>query len=45
VLVDGEDVKRYTLKSLRDSITFVPQEPMLFRATVAENIAYGKPGR
>ena len=44
VLVDGEDVKRYTLKSLRDSITFVPQEPMLFRATVAENIAYGKPG-
>jgi ATP-binding cassette, subfamily B, bacterial len=44
VLVDGEDVKKYTLKSLRDSITFVPQEPMLFRATVAENIAYGKPG-
>lgn len=44
VLVDGEDVRKYTLKSLRDSITFVPQEPMLFRATVAENIAYGKPG-
>ncbi|MCA1717908.1 MAG: ABC transporter ATP-binding protein/permease [Actinobacteria bacterium] len=44
VLVDGEDVKRYTVKSLRDAITFVPQEPMLFRATVAENIAYGKPG-
>jgi ABC-type multidrug transport system fused ATPase/permease subunit len=44
VLVDGEDVKKYTLKSLRDSITFVPQEPMLFRATAAENIAYGKPG-
>jgi ATP-binding cassette, subfamily B, bacterial len=44
VLVDGEDVKEYTLKSLRDQITFVPQEPMLFRATVAENIAYGKPG-
>jgi ABC-type multidrug transport system fused ATPase/permease subunit len=44
VLVEGEDVKRYTVKSLRNSITFVPQEPMLFRATVAENIAYGKPG-
>ncbi len=43
VLVDGEDVKKYTMKSLRDQITFVPQEPMLFRATVAENIAYGKP--
>ena len=44
VLVDGEDVRNFTLKSLRDSITFVPQEPMLFRATVAENISYGKPG-
>jgi ABC-type multidrug transport system fused ATPase/permease subunit len=44
VLVDGEDIKNFTLKSLRDSITFVPQEPMLFRATVAENISYGKPG-
>jgi ABC-type multidrug transport system fused ATPase/permease subunit len=44
VLIDGEDVKRFTLKSLRDQITFVPQEPMLFRATVAENIGYGKSG-
>jgi ATP-binding cassette, subfamily B, bacterial len=44
VLVDGEDIRKYTLKSLRDSVTFVPQEPMLFRATVAENISYGKPG-
>ena len=43
VLIDGEDVRRFTLKSLRDSITFVPQEPMLFRATVAENISYGRP--
>ena len=43
VLIDGEDVKGFTLKSLRDSVTFVPQEPLLFRATVAENIAYGKP--
>jgi ATP-binding cassette, subfamily B, bacterial len=44
VLIDGEDVRGFTLKSLRDSITFVPQDPMLFRATVAENIAYGRPG-
>jgi ABC-type multidrug transport system fused ATPase/permease subunit len=29
---------------LRDSVTFVPQDPLLFRATVAENIAYGRPG-
>jgi ATP-binding cassette, subfamily B, bacterial len=44
VLIDGYDVRDFTLKSLRDSITFVPQEPMLFRATVAENIRYGKSG-
>ena len=44
VLIDGEDVRGFTLKSLRDQITFVPQEPMLFRATVAENVAYGRPG-
>lgn len=44
ILVDGEDIRRYTMKSLRDQITFVPQEPMLFRASVAENISYGKPG-
>ena len=42
VLIDGHDIRDFTLKSLRDSITFVPQEPMLFRATVAENISYGK---
>jgi ATP-binding cassette, subfamily B, bacterial len=44
VLIDGYNIRDFTLKSLRDSITFVPQEPMLFRATVAENIAYGKSG-
>ena len=43
VLVDGRDIKEFTLKSLRDEITFVPQDPMLFRATVAENISYGRP--
>ena len=43
VLVDGRDIKEFTLKSLRDQITFVPQDPMLFRATVAENISYGEP--
>ncbi|MDQ3567021.1 MAG: ABC transporter ATP-binding protein/permease [Actinomycetota bacterium] len=43
VLIDGKDIKDFTLKSLRDSVTFVPQEPMLFRATVAENISYGRP--
>ena len=43
VLIDGRDIKEFTLKSLRDQITFVPQDPMLFRATVADNISYGKP--
>jgi ATP-binding cassette, subfamily B, bacterial len=44
VLIDGHDVREFTLRSLRDQITFVPQEPLLFRATVAENIGYGKAG-
>ena len=44
VLVDGRDIRRFTLASLRAQISFVPQEPMLFRGTVAENIAYGRPG-
>ncbi len=44
VLIDGDNVKDFTLKSLRDSITFVPQDPLLFRASVADNIAYGRPG-
>ncbi|WP_119069837.1 ABC transporter ATP-binding protein [Rubrobacter indicoceani] len=43
VLIDGRDIREFTLKSLRDNVSFVPQEPMLFRASVAENIAYGKP--
>lgn len=44
VMIDGHDIRDFTIKSLRGNITFVPQEPMLFRASVAENIAYGKPG-
>ncbi len=44
VLIDGHNIKDFTLKSLRGSITFVPQDPLLFRASVAENISYGRPG-
>ena len=36
-------MKGYTLKSLRDQISFVLQDPLLFRGTIWENIAYGKP--
>jgi subfamily B ATP-binding cassette protein MsbA len=43
VRIDGVDIREYTLKSLRDQISFVLQDTMLFRATIWENIAYGKP--
>src|ERR1019366_3808899 len=44
VVIDGTDIRRYRLKSLRDQISFVLQDTLLFRATIWENIAYGKPG-
>ena len=44
VLVDGQDVKDLTLKSLRGSIGMVQQDVYLFSGTVYDNIAYGKPG-
>jgi ATP-binding cassette subfamily B protein len=43
IRIDGTDVRRYRLKSLREQISFVLQETLLFRATIWENIAYGKP--
>jgi ATP-binding cassette, subfamily B, bacterial len=43
VRIDGTDVKRYTLKSLRRQISFVLQDTILFRAPIWQNIAYGKP--
>ena len=44
VKIDGRDIRSYTLKSLREQISFVLQDTLLFRASVWENIAYGKPG-
>jgi subfamily B ATP-binding cassette protein MsbA len=43
VLIDGQDIRRYKLKSLRQQISFVLQETLLFRAPVWQNIAYGRP--
>jgi len=43
VLIDGQDIRRYQLKSLRRQISFVLQETLLFRAPVWQNIAYGRP--
>jgi subfamily B ATP-binding cassette protein MsbA len=44
VVIEGTDIRRYQLKSLRDQMSFVLQDTVLFRATIWENIAYGKPG-
>jgi ATP-binding cassette, subfamily B, bacterial MsbA len=41
VLVEGVDVRDITLKSLRSSVIFVPQEPVLFDVTLRENLLYG----
>ncbi len=43
ILVDGVDIRQLQLKSLRSQIGIVLQEPFLFNATIAENIAYGRP--
>ncbi|XP_065856315.1 ABC transporter B family member 1 [Euphorbia lathyris] len=41
VMIDGKDIRKYNLKSLRKHIAVVPQEPCLFATTIYENIAYG----
>lgn len=43
ILIDGQDISEVTQVSLRRQIAYVPQEPLLFHRTIAENIAYGRP--
>ena len=43
ILIDGTDIRRYTLKGLRDQIGVVQQDVYLFAGTVMENIRYGRP--
>jgi len=43
VRIDGTNIRSFTMKSLRQQISFVLQETLLFRAPVWENIAYGRP--
>jgi len=43
VMIDGSDIRRFQQKSLRQQMSFVLQETMLFHAPVWQNIAYGKP--
>ena len=42
VLVDGVDVRQYDVRSLRERIAIVLQEPVLFSGTIADNLRYGR---
>jgi len=42
VLIDGIDVQRYRVRSLRDRIAIVLQDPVLFSGTIADNLRYGR---
>jgi ATP-binding cassette subfamily B protein len=44
ILIDGQDIARATQRSLRSQIAIVQQDPILFHRSLAENIAYGRPG-
>jgi subfamily B ATP-binding cassette protein MsbA len=43
LLIDGVDIRNYSLKSVREQMSIVTQEPILFNDTIAANIALGKP--
>jgi ATP-binding cassette subfamily B protein len=44
ILIDGQDIAYATQGTLRSQIAIVPQEPILFHRSLAENIAYARPG-
>lgn len=43
ITIDGIDLRKLSIKSLRDNMALVDQDPLLFNATIAENIAYSNP--
>ena len=43
IKIDGTDIRRFKIKSIRDQISFVLQDTVLFHAPIWENIAYGRP--
>jgi subfamily B ATP-binding cassette protein MsbA len=43
LMIDGVDIRNYSLKSVREQMSIVTQEPILFNDTIAANIALGKP--
>jgi ATP-binding cassette, subfamily B, bacterial len=44
VMIDGRDVRDYRLRSVRDQVSLVLQDSLLFSGTVRENVAFGRPG-
>jgi ABC-type multidrug transport system fused ATPase/permease subunit len=42
ILIDGRDIRTFSLRSLRGQVSFVHQEPMLFSGTIGHNIRYGR---
>jgi ABC-type multidrug transport system fused ATPase/permease subunit len=44
ITIDGKNVSDYDLTALRENMAIVPQDVLLFGGTIAENIAYGRPG-
>ena len=44
ILIDGQDIAKATQHSLRSQIAIVQQDPILFHRSLADNIAYGRPG-
>jgi ATP-binding cassette, subfamily B, bacterial len=44
ILIDGQDINSYNLSAYRENLGIVPQEIILFGGTIADNIAYGRPG-
>ena len=44
ILIDGQDIKQYTQRSVQSAIGVVPQEPVMFNESIFYNISYGKYG-
>jgi len=44
ILLDGVDIREYQLSDLRNQFAIVPQDPVLFSTSIAENIAFARPG-
>ena len=43
ILIDGQDISKVTQESLRQNVSLVPQDPILFHRSIMENIRYAKP--